>query len=75
MIQVKINLDRGNICSKCNEEILLGKWCSYECLKARAQKEGVSEESLIIEMMEDEAKVREYAENINKNDSTNMSSM
>ena len=39
------------ICDKCKNEILLDKWCSYECLKDKAKEEGRSIDSLLFEMM------------------------
>ena len=39
------------ICHKCGTEILLNKWCSYECLKEKAEREGVSIDDLLLEMM------------------------
>jgi hypothetical protein len=41
----------SKICDKCGNEILLDKWCSYDCLKEKAEKEGRSIEDLLVEMM------------------------
>ncbi len=41
----------NKICKKCGQEILLDKWCSYDCLKERAEKENKSVEQLLYEMM------------------------
>jgi len=39
------------ICNKCGQEILLDKWCSYDCLKDKAEKEDIPIEKLLAEMM------------------------